>query len=175
MLAPRITGIGIGWSLGPMGRPRTRLSPGAVGGDGRVVVDGVCRRFDAGPASGYGPGMDVEGYRQAWIARSRAEAEATTRAATAVRALLPDLVEILVERFGATGVVLIGSLARSELTLRSDIDLVAAGVPNALFFKAGAALDRASGMHVDLIPWESATPDMRAVVAAEGEVLHGRL
>lgn len=119
--------------------------------------------------------MDVEGFRQAWIARSHAQAEAATRAAAVLRAKLPELVRILVEDFGATGVVLIGSLARNELTPRSDIDLVAAGVPPARLFKAGAALDRASGIHVDLVPWESATADMRAAVAAEGEVLHGHL
>lgn len=119
--------------------------------------------------------MDLEGYRQGWIARARADADAATRASAAARALLPELVRVLVEDFGATAVILIGSLARNEFTLRSDIDLVAAGLPTTDLFKAGAALDRASGMHVDLIPWESATPDMRTVVTTEGEVLHGRV
>jgi len=119
--------------------------------------------------------MDIEAYRQAWTARAAAEAEANARRAEAARARLPELVRVLVEDFGATGVALIGSLTRNELTRHSDIDLVAAGIPPALFFKAGAALDRAADTHVDLVPWETATPDMRAVVASEGQVLHGRL
>jgi predicted nucleotidyltransferase len=64
---------------------------------------------------------------------------------------------------------LVGSLARGEFGLDSDIDLAAAGVPADKFFAAGAELERlASGFKVDLVPLESANPFFLERVSEEG-------
>jgi predicted nucleotidyltransferase len=70
-------------------------------------------------------------------------------------------------------VVLVGSLARGEFQVGSDIDLAAEGIPDDRFFRAGADLEAAAqGFHVDLVPIESAGPDFLADLAREGVVLH---
>lgn len=119
--------------------------------------------------------MEFEAYRQAWADRWAAEARSAKERAQRALELLPMLVKILVEEYDATGVALIGSLARGDFHASSDIDLVVAGVPAASFYRAGAALERAAGVPVDLVPWETATDEMREVVSSEGRVLHGRL
>ncbi len=119
--------------------------------------------------------MEIETYRQAWAERWAEETRRAQKRAQSALSLLPELVRILVDDYRATGVALIGSLARGDHHAASDIDLVVAGVAPSAFFKAGAALERAADMPVDLVPWESATDDMRDVVAREGRVLHGRL
>jgi predicted nucleotidyltransferase len=66
-------------------------------------------------------------------------------------------------------VVLVGSLARGEFRLGSDIDLAAEGVPTECFFGIAAALDRlAAPFHADLVPLECASPAFLAQVAADG-------
>ncbi len=118
--------------------------------------------------------MEIEDHREAWARRWAAEAAVAQAEVARRRACLPTLVAILVEDFGATAVALIGSLARGEQHGHSDIDLVVSGLAAASLWKAGAKLDRAAGVHVDLIPWEDATSELRQVVMREGEILHGR-
>lgn len=119
--------------------------------------------------------MDVESYRRGWVERAEREARAAASRAESVRASLPRLVAILTERFGATGVAVFGSLVRGELRADSDLDLAAAGIPVDRLFAAGAAVERAADMDVDLVPWESATPELRAVIRDEGLVVFGEL
>lgn len=119
--------------------------------------------------------MEIETYRQAWAERWAEETRRSVERTQRALSLLPELVRRLVDDYQATGVALIGSLARGDHRATSDIDLVVAGVAAGAFFKAGAALERAADMPVDLVPWETATEDMRDVVAREGKVLHGRL
>ncbi len=60
---------------------------------------------------------------------------------------------MLRERYGARRVVLIGSLARGNFTLWSDIDLVAFGIPPERFFAAhgeARAAGLAAGIPVEL-------------------------
>ena len=69
--------------------------------------------------------------------------------------------------------VLVGSLARGEFSVGSDIDLAAEGIPDDAFFKAGADLEAAAeGLHVDLVPIESANAAFLADLARDGIVLH---
>jgi predicted nucleotidyltransferase len=79
---------------------------------------------------------------------------------------------VLVERYGARRVVLVGSLARGDFGPASDIDLAAEGVPDDRFFAAGAELAAlAKEFRVDLVPLESATEAFRQRAAADGVVL----
>jgi predicted nucleotidyltransferase len=114
----------------------------------------------------------LETYRAGWKRRSEQQAAVAQERAARARALLPVLVDELVDRWGARRVVLIGSLARGELRIDSDIDLVAWGIPPGRVLYALAALDSLSGeFDVDLIPWERASGAMREEAMA-GEVLH---
>lgn len=70
-------------------------------------------------------------------------------------------------------VVLTGSLARGEFRVGSDIDLAAEGIPDDRFFRAGADLEAAAGgLHVDLVPIESADSVYLADLDREGIVLY---
>jgi predicted nucleotidyltransferase len=71
-------------------------------------------------------------------------------------------------------VFLIGSLARGNFGLDSDIDLVVEGLPAEALFHAGADLEGiAKDIGVDLIPLESATLRLRAALDQEGVLLRG--
>lgn len=119
------------------------------------------------------PMESLDQYRKGWEERGRREEGQRAARTERARALLPELTRELVSRWGARRVVLVGSLARGELRSDSDIDLVVWGLRPEDVYDALAAVDRLAGeFDVDVIPWESATPPMRAV-ADEGEVLHG--
>jgi predicted nucleotidyltransferase len=113
-------------------------------------------------------GPYVEHWRRTW---ERDAEEARARAARA-REAVPALVRLLAGEYGARRVWLIGSLARGGFGQRSDIDLVAEGVPPGRFFEACAVLDRAGDpFPVDLVPLEQARPFVRELLArGEGEL-----
>ena len=74
-----------------------------------------------------------------------------------------------VESYGATQVILVGSLCRGEFGDGSDIDLAVSGVSPELFFRAGADLERAAaGVKVDLVPLESANSFFVDAATREG-------
>lgn len=64
------------------------------------------------------------------------------------------------EEFGATRVVVFGSLAHGAwFGSRSDIDLAVEGIPPDAFWRAWCALDRLdTGIEIDLVAMESASP-----------------
>jgi predicted nucleotidyltransferase len=113
-----------------------------------------------------------ESYLEGWRARQAREEEDAHAARVRALGIARELADLLVSRYGATRVLLVGSLARGDFGLRSDIDLAAEGVPDDQFFAAGAELERrAGGFRVDLVPLESATPAFQARAAEEGVVL----
>jgi uncharacterized protein len=100
-----------------------------------------------------------EAARQAALADRHAAAWAAARAVAAV----------LREQFGATRIVVFGSLVDGVFDERSDIDMVVADVEPALFFRAWAVADRvARGFELDLVPLEDARPWLPGVLAASG-------
>jgi uncharacterized protein len=116
--------------------------------------------------------VDFEPYLTAWRQRFTRQVETTALEARRATALAERLARVLAERYGATRVVLVGSLARGEFAQGSDIDLAVAGVPSEAFFQAGAELERlADGFEVDLVPLESANPFFLERAAGEGVVL----
>lgn len=67
--------------------------------------------------------------------------------------------QILKEKFGATRVVLFGSILNPErMTWRSDIDLAVWGLPEKDFFRAGAAIERGHDFPIDLVEIQHAKP-----------------
>ena len=70
-----------------------------------------------------------------------------------------ECARILKQEFGAQRVVLFGSLLDPErMTWRSDIDLAVWGLPEAVFFKAGAAIERGHDFPIDLVEIQHALP-----------------
>ncbi len=70
-----------------------------------------------------------------------------------------ECARILKERFGASRVVLFGSMLRpEEMSPRSDIDLAVWGLKPEELFRAGAAIERGHEFTVDLVEAPKAKP-----------------
>ena len=78
--------------------------------------------------------------------------------------------DMLRREFGAERVVVFGSLAHAAwFTSRSDIDLMAWGIPPDKFYRAVAAVSRLSpDFKVDLLDPETAGADLRQRIEQEG-------
>ncbi|MEO0456934.1 MAG: nucleotidyltransferase domain-containing protein [Cyanobacteria bacterium P01_A01_bin.114] len=79
----------------------------------------------------------------------------------------------LKEKFGATRVVLFGSLLKHEtMHETSDIDLAVWGLPGDQFFQASTAVNRSIHTYnfppIDLVPFERAYPYIQKIITAEG-------
>jgi predicted nucleotidyltransferase len=101
--------------------------------------------------------------------RRRALAERLQRAETVAR----SAAQVLQEQFGATAVILFGSVAHGlGFHADSDIDLAAAGIAPADFWRAWAALDAIDpSLEINLIAVEEATASLKAVLDTEGVAL----
>lgn len=111
----------------------------------------------------------------AWRARASAREGAERAHRAALRARLPHAISALVERFGATRVVLFGSLARDTAVGASDVDLLVEGIAlDQLGDAHVAVLDAMPGVWVDLVPVESARAEILARAELEGETLYAR-
>lgn len=116
---------------------------------------------------------EFEPYIRAWRERWRRQREADREAAREAREIADRLARHLRDAYGVNRVVLAGSLARGDFRVGSDIDLAAEGIPDDRFFRAGADLETAAGgLHVDLVPIESADPAYLADLDREGIVLY---
>lgn len=80
----------------------------------------------------------------------------------------------LADKFGATRVLLFGSVARGEGAPGSDIDLLVAGIAPMHWFAACAVADRVARVaYVDMAPWPGVRPSVLERALSEGEVLLG--
>ncbi len=111
---------------------------------------------------------DLESYRAAWRQRSRDEERRRREAMERAVAEARTLAGILKDKYHCRSVHLIGSLARGEFRERSDIDLVAEGLPAAHYFHALAEIASLSSFPVDLIPFEDADELIKESVIGEG-------
>jgi len=107
--------------------------------------------------------------------RARSERNARARAARRERALRLAhwAAELLTREYGASRVVLFGSLAHGRwFSDASDIDLAAWGLGAEAHLLALARLeDSADGFHVDLVRAEHCPPPLLAAIEAEGATL----
>lgn len=80
-----------------------------------------------------------------------------------------EIAHELYKTFGASKVVLFGSLARDEFYLRSDIDLAVWGIPPALFYRAVAFVTGYSDTWtVDFVDAEDCSEALRHNINEEG-------
>lgn len=117
--------------------------------------------------------MPVSLIQMATALRSRATDRASLGQARAQRLLeqMPNAHRLLTQQYGATRVVLFGSLACGQPHHESDVDLAVEGLPPTQYFIALADLMTLFGTAVDLVRLEEAPPSLAARIAAEGRVL----
>ncbi|MCZ6675696.1 MAG: nucleotidyltransferase domain-containing protein [Candidatus Poribacteria bacterium] len=114
---------------------------------------------------------DYVGY---WRRRRSDQRMHNQRLAQQARADLERIVDLLVSEFGATQIILFGSLVKGRFADASDIDLAVEGIPSAQYFAALAAVNCVSPVWVDLKPLEDLTPHFRHHVLATGEQIYAR-
>lgn len=112
--------------------------------------------------------IDLQEYSKAW--RCRGEQQERKRQELSAKALIQAklLSQMLKETYNCETVYLIGSLARQEFQLDSDIDLVVKGLPDRVYYRALSELSLVSEFPVDLVPFEAANELLKEYVAAEG-------
>jgi predicted nucleotidyltransferase len=81
--------------------------------------------------------------------------------------------KLLKSEFGATEVILFGSLARrGSFTLYSDIDLAVRGIAPEKFFAASAAIERVDvNFQIDLVELETCSPAVLRSIEKDGKSL----
>lgn len=107
--------------------------------------------------------------RQREERRRRVVAERQQRA----RHVAQAAAQVLKDHYGATRVILFGSVAHGRgFHQESDIDLAAEGIAAVDFWRAWAALDRIDPLfEINLIAAEEATLSLQAVLETEGVTL----
>ena len=78
---------------------------------------------------------------------------------------------LLREQFGATKIVVFGSLVKERFGEDSDIDIAVEGMASKDFFKALVAVDECSRREIDLKPMEDLDPYFKKWVLETGTVL----
>ncbi|MGE5152944.1 MAG: nucleotidyltransferase family protein [Bdellovibrio bacteriovorus] len=103
--------------------------------------------------------------------RRRQAHQRSTERAQRLRDGLADAAALLRTRYGATRVVLFGSLATGSHGETSDVDLAVEGLPSDQYFLALADLMALFVAPVDLVRLEEAPQSLLDRIAAEGEPL----
>lgn len=117
---------------------------------------------------------NVSSYAAGWLARDRARARDEAAWRARIEARLPQAVRLLAEDFGATRVLLFGSLARGTAGPESDVDLLVNGLPLERLIEATARADRLlAEANADLVPADRVRPEVLTRALAEGILLHG--
>jgi predicted nucleotidyltransferase len=103
------------------------------------------------------------------IDRYSKDGDVLTRRAHAL-AISRRIASLLKEQYGATRVVLFGSLAHDAwFTPRSDIDICAEGIPVDRFFRAESELQEDSeGFKIDLVDPAECPPELLRRIEQEG-------
>ncbi|OQW89598.1 MAG: DNA polymerase subunit beta [Thiotrichaceae bacterium IS1] len=115
---------------------------------------------------------EFQEYVAYWQRKIQQQQESNQRLAKQVRTELSPIVNMLVQQFGATQIILFGSLAKGTFAEDSDIDLAVAGIPPHRFFAALGAVNHLSCVWIDLKPLEDLEPYFRQCVLATGEYLY---
>lgn len=115
---------------------------------------------------------EVAPYLAYWKQQQKKQKERDRATAEKAQAILPQLVDLLVNDFQAKQIILFGSLAKGKFTQTSDIDLAAAGIPPQEYFKALAAVNDCSEFAVDLKPLEELNSHFYKRVQETGKIIY---
>jgi predicted nucleotidyltransferase len=117
----------------------------------------------------------LKGYRPLEAIRRRKSDTGTDLSSRRRRARLTarKAAELLRSEFGASKVIIFGSLARrGGFTLWSDIDIAAQGIPPIRFFEAvGAIAGMSAEFKMDLIDLDTSPSSLREAIENEGKDL----
>ncbi len=108
---------------------------------------------------------------RAFQARQRREAAALAARTASRRRRVDEVAVVLVEEFGATDVILFGSMVEGDVHAGSDVDLAVRGIPPTRYFEALARASEMMGCDVDLVELDTARPSLRARIDETGVVL----
>jgi predicted nucleotidyltransferase len=126
------------------------------------------------PSSIDGPST-LAAYAAGWRVRERVQAATAAAWRTRIAQRLPRVAKMLVDDFGATRVLLFGSVARGDAGPDSDVDLLVEGLALDRLIeatvRAGRLLEEATA---DLVPADRVRPEVGARAESEGIDLHGR-
>ncbi len=114
-------------------------------------------------------------YTEAWRQRRRAEREALLLRQQRLLEAAQDCANVLVKKYAVRAVYLFGSVAWPErFHADSDIDLAVEGLPDEKYMRALTELWRLlpAGSELNLVPLESAFPELAERVRREGMVLY---
>ena len=115
---------------------------------------------------------DIEPYLKYWQERQIKQDLENQRLAQQARQKLPEVLELLIDKFQANKIILFGSLAKGTFHQESDIDLAVAGIEPSQYFKALAEVNNISDRWIDLKPLESLEPYFLKRVLETGECLY---
>ena len=112
-------------------------------------------------------------YKRTAREREQARKQADAERRLAALDVAHQAAALLKSEYGATRVVVYGSTAHGcWFNSESDIDLIAAGIPAKLYWRAWNAIDALTPeFEVNLVDWEDATPALLESVEREGIVL----
>ncbi len=116
------------------------------------------------------PPEKMEAYRQSARRRESERREAALQRREAAWGVAREAAQLLKEQFGATQVIAFGSLAHGAwFNARSDIDLMAEGIPPEKFWRAWSALDQISGgFEINLVASEEVAGRWHEIIEREG-------
>jgi predicted nucleotidyltransferase len=109
---------------------------------------------------------------QYWRKRQAQQKAQNQRMVMQARSQLVDIVNVLVEKFNVTKVIVFGSLVKDKFTAESDIDIAVEGIRKQDFFTALSAVNRLTDRWVDLKPIEDLEPHFRQRVFETGECIY---
>lgn len=109
-------------------------------------------------------------YRATARARLAAEAKALAQRRARAWELAREAAALLQQHFGATRVVVFGSLIHDDMfTLHSDVDVAAWGLDERNWLKAiGTVYDLSAEIPVNLVDMSTARPEIAEVIEREG-------
>lgn len=112
----------------------------------------------------------LQQYRATARAHLAAEAEALAQRRARAWELAREAAALLRQRFGATRIVVFGSLIHDDMfTLHSDVDVAAWGLDERNWLKAiGAVYDLSTEIPVNLVDMSTTRPEIAEVIEREG-------
>jgi predicted nucleotidyltransferase len=103
-----------------------------------------------------------------WQKMAAEQARDRQQAAQIAWEQVQQIARCLRQEFGATRIIVFGSLVRDRFTDRSDIDLAVGGIPVSRYFEAVARANEYSDRWVDLKPLEDFEEHFRQRVLETG-------
>ena len=118
---------------------------------------------------------NIDPFIEAWRERLRSETSELDRALAEARTRAKDCAALLAEKFGASEVYLIGSVAGTgRFHEKSDIDICVRGLDSHRYLQALSEAAEIAGRDIDLILLEEAPAELVRRTHREGVLLHGR-